>query len=230
MKAQKVSKDEAGNVALFAVMLVVGLVIGFAVGHAMDNNKSDDKKTSSSVAAPSMKASDLRADLVTLGLEHMTLTASAIDQTLDGAPGAAATDAALNQNGKDLGAAVDSVYPGAGVTFDKVWQLHLDQFVAYAVADSKGDAAGKQAALTSIDTNYTHPLAAFIAKANPNLPEKTLYTLLADHVTQTAGVIDDHVNKDYTKENADLTAANKHMEGIFSALAAGIVAQFPSKF
>jgi hypothetical protein len=232
MKAMKVTKDEKGNVALIAIMLVVGLVIGFAVGRVMESNKSGDKMSSSkSAAAPSVKASNLRSDLVTLGLEHMTLTDSAVAQTLDGSPGAAATGAALYKNGTDIGAAVGSVYgPDAEKTFNTVWKLHLDQFVAYAVADSKGDDAGKQAALTSIDTNYTKPLAAYLAKANPNLPEKTLYSLLSDHVTQTAAIIDDHVNKDYAKEQTDLTAANKHIEAIFSALAGGIVAQFPDKF
>jgi hypothetical protein len=225
-------KDEKGNVALIGVMLVVGLVIGFAVGRVMDNSKKMTTSTSSSASvSASTKAADLRSNLVTLGVEHMTLTDSAVDQTLDGSPGAGATGAALYKNGTDIGAAVGSVYgASAESTFNSVWKLHLDQFVAYAVADSKGDAAGKKAALTTIDTGYTKPLSAYLAKANPNLPEKTLYSLLADHVTQTAQIIDDHVNKDYTKENADLTAANKHIEGIFSALAGGIVAQFPNKF
>jgi type II secretory pathway pseudopilin PulG len=228
----KVTKDEKGNVALIAVMLVVGLVIGFAVGRVMNNNQKGEvmSKTSSAVTSAT-KAADLRSTLVLLGVEHMTLTASAVDQTLDGSAGAGETAKALYANGTDIGAAVGSVYgKDAEATFNTVWKLHLDQFVAYAVADSKGDAAGKTAALTSIDTNYTKPLSAYLAKANPNLPEKTLYSLLADHVTQTAGVIDDHVAKDYAKENADLTAANKHIEGIFSALAGGIVAQFPDKF
>lgn len=226
----KVNKNEQGNVGLIAVMLVVGLVVGFAVGRVAVNNKKTDTKAAV-VTSSATKAADLRSNLVTLGVEHMTLTASAVDQTLDNAPGAGETTKALFKNGTDIGAAVGSVYgKDAESTFNSVWKLHLEQFVAYAVADSKGDAAGKQAALTSIDTNYTKPLAAYLAKANPNLPEKTLYSLLADHVTQTAGIIDDHVNKDYAKENVDLTAANKHIEGTFSALAGGIVAQFPSKF
>lgn len=226
----KVSKHEKGNVALIAVMLVAGLVIGFAVGRAMASDKTNSK-ASTSTSATSTKASDLRADLVTLGLEHMALTDEAVAQTLDASPAAEATTAALIQNGKDIGAAVGSVYGAdAEKTFDSVWQLHLEQFVAYAGASAKGDEAGKMAALTSIDTNYTKPLSAYLAKANPNLPEKTLYSLLSDHVTQTAQIIDDHVNKDYAKEQTDLTAANKHIEGIFSALAGGIVAQFPSKF
>ncbi len=223
-------KDEKGNVALIAVMLVVGLVVGFGIGHAAYSNKSDNK-SSMTTAAPSSKASDLRASLVTLGLEHMALTDSAVAQTLDAAPGAEATTAALIQNGKDIGATVGSVYgKDAETTFDSVWQLHLEQFVAYAGAAAKGDDAAKKAALSTIDSQYSHPLAAYLAKANPKLPENTLYSLLSDHVAQTATIIDDHVAKDYTKENTDLTAANKHIEGIFSALAGGIVAQYPEKF
>jgi uncharacterized membrane-anchored protein YhcB (DUF1043 family) len=229
---KKVSKDEQGNIGLIVIVLVVGLVIGFAVGRVMESNKnSTSTTTTSTAAAPDTKASDLRSDLVTLGVEHMQLTDQAVDAALDGSANATALDNALNSNGQDIGAAVGSVYgASAQATFDKVWQYHLDQFVAYAVADSKGDAAGKATALSNIDTGYTKPLSQYLAKANPNLPEATLESLLGDHVTQTAQIIDDHVNKDYAKENTDLTAANKHIEGIFSALAEGIVKQYPSKF
>lgn len=227
----KLKNNQSGNIGYIAVMLVVGLVIGFAAGRVMNNDKTDTAMTKSSVVSASTKAADLRSDLVTLGVVHMQLTNQAVDAALDGSPNAAEVGAALYKNGTDIGTAVGSVYgKDAETTFNSVWKLHLDQFVAYAGAASKGDAAGKQAALDSIDANYTKPLAAYLAKANPKLPEKTLYSLLGDHVTQTAGIIDDHVAKDYAKENMDLTAANKHIEGIFSALAGGIVAQYPEKF
>jgi hypothetical protein len=107
---------------------------------------------------------------------------------------------------------------------------YLDQFVNYAVADKKGDSAGKQAALDTIQSSYTIPLAQYLAKANPNLPEKTLQTALSDHVAMTAMIIDDHVNADYTKEAADLSQANTMITGIFSTLAHGIAQQYPNKF
>ncbi len=224
----KLSKNESGNIALVAVAVVVGLVVGFAVSRVSDNGKTDtnDSAMHSSKSGISAKASDLRANLVTMGLEHMTLTNTAIDAALDGSKTADSSAAALYANGTDIGAAVGSVYgPDAEKTFNTVWKLHLDQFVAYAVAGSKGDEAGKKAALDTIDTQYTQPLAAYLAKANPNLPEATLKSLLSDHVQMTATMIDDHNAGKYADEFSQLKAANQHIEGLMSALAGGIAKQ-----
>lgn len=225
----KVNKNESGNIALAAVAVVVGLVVGFAVAKASnDNSKSTDdtKSSSTSASAPSTKALQLRSDLVALGTEHMNLTNIAVDNALDGTKGAQASDDALNANGKAIGAAVGSVYGAdAEKTFDTVWQLHLDQFVTYAVASSKGDEAGKAAALNTIDTQYTKPLAAYLAKANPNLPQKTLETVLGDHVSMTAAMIDAHAAGKYADEQSQLKQANKMIAGIFTTLADGIAKQ-----
>ncbi|MBC7546852.1 hypothetical protein H7171_03860, partial [Candidatus Saccharibacteria bacterium] len=137
----------------------------------------------------------------------------------------------LYKNGTNLGAAVGSVYgKDAETTFNTVWKLHLDQFVAYAVAGSKGDEAGKKAALQSIDANYTKPLAAYLAKANPNLPQDALYSGLSEHVTMTAQMIDDQVKGDYPAAQALRAQGVQHLDGLFSTLAEGIVKQFPDKF
>lgn len=222
--------DQAGNVGLIALAAIIGLVIGFAITHVADNN---NKTTVSSSAAPTSmtKAADLRANMVTLGVAHMDLTDQAVDAALDGSADASASAAALYQNGNDIGTAVGSIYGAdAEKTFDTVWKLHLDQFVNYAVADSKGDQAGKTAALNSIDTNYTKPLAQYLAKANPNLPESTLEAALREHVTMTAQMIDDHVQGKYADEQAELKQSQQHIAGIFSTLSGAIVKQYPNKF
>jgi hypothetical protein len=227
----KVSINESGNIALIAVAVVVGVVVGFAAGHISKKSTTSTTASSSSSTGITPSAETLSNNLVTLGLEHMTLTDQAVDAALDGSKDATALDTALNTNGTTIGAAVGSVYgSSAQQTFDKVWQYHLDQFVAYAVADSKGDAAGKTAALNNIQTGYTVPLAQYLAKANPNLPEATLQTALSDHVAMTATMIDDHVQGNYAAEASELTMANTHIEGLFSTLAGAIVKQFPSKF
>ena len=219
------------NIGVPILIGVVGLVVGFAVTMASASAYYNMKLDTAKVPTSDTKAADLRTNLVTLGVEHMTLTNQAVDAALDGSPSAAATGAALYANGDTIGAAVGSVYgKDAESTFDSVWKLHLDQFVKYAVADKTGDAAGKQAALDSIQQNYTVPLAQYLAKANPNLPESVLQTALTDHVTMTATVIDDHVKGDYTAEAADLSMANDHIKGLFSTLAGAIVKQYPSKF
>jgi hypothetical protein len=229
----KVKKDQSGNVVLWAVVLVVGLVIGFAVGRVADNNKTTTPATTTASASPDgdAKAAALRTTLVNLGVSHMQLTDAAIDAALDGSPNATALDNELNANGTSIGAAVGSVYgTSAQQTFDKVWQLHLDDFVKYAVADKSGDTAAKAAALTDIDTNYTHPLAAYLAKANPNLPEATLYTALSGHVNMTAVMIDDHVQGKYADEASQLDQGSSDLANLFSTLSGAIVKQYPAKF
>ena len=209
------------------ITLVIGGLAGFGIAKASNNNTS----MGSMPMSTSSKASDLRANLVTLGVEHMNYTDQAIAAALDGSPNADATAAALYKNGTDIGAAVGSVYgKDAETTFNKVWKLHLDDFVKYAVAGSKNDSAAKQAALADIQTNYTKPLAQYLAKANPNLPEATLESALGEHVDMTAKVIDLHNAKDYTAEANELALANKHIEGLMSTLAGGIVKQYPNKF
>ena len=224
------STQGAASVLVSVALLVVGLALGFGVAKASNNN--DTTKTgSTTVATSATKAADLRANLVTLGVEHMDLTDAAVSAKLDGAPNAKEVGADLYSNGDKIGAAVGSIYgKDAQNTFDTVWKLHLDDFVKYAVASKGGDAAGQAAALKDIDTNYTHPLSAFLAKANPNLPEATLYSVLSDHVAQTAQMIDDHVKGDYTAEAAKRDEGAQHLNGVFSTLASGIVKQYPSKF
>lgn len=223
--------NKMGSAGIPILMIVIGLLVGFGItmvsASAYYNNKLDTAK----VATTDTKAADLRANLVTLGVEHMTLTNQAVDAALDGSPSAAATGAALYANGDSIGATVGSVYgKDAETTFDKVWKLHLDEFVKYAVAGKTGDAAGKQAALDSIQQNYTVPLAQYLAKANPNLPVGVLQSALSDHVAMTATMIDDHVKGDYVAEAAQLDMANTHIKELFSTLAGGIVKQYPSKF
>lgn len=226
-------KNQSGSVVMVAAIIVVIVAVA-GIGYVILGKKPAASTTTSTASASNLntaKASDLRANLVTLGVEHMTLTNKAVDDALDGAKSASASGAALYQNGNDIGAAVGSVYGAdAEKTFDSVWKLHLDQFVNYAVAGSKGDASGKKAALDAIETGYTKPLSQYLAKANPNLPEATLESVLGDHVQMTAMMIDDHIKGDYTAEQKELNGANKHIEGIFSTLAGAIVKQYPAKF
>jgi hypothetical protein len=215
------------------VALVIGLAVGFGITKATDNNDTNSSSSSDSMQMTSMstKAAGLHSTLVTLGVQHMDLTAAAVDAALDGSPNAAALGTALNTNGTDIGAAVGSVYGAdAQKTFNTVWQLHLDDFVKYAVAGSKGDEAGKTAALADIDANYTKPLAQYLAKANPNLPEATLEGGLREHVDMTAKMIDLHNAKDYAGEAAQLKMADTHIGGLFDTLAGAIVKQYPAKF
>lgn len=223
------SKNKTWGVAAVVVALIVGLVVGWAITYGVEHKSSNSN--SSMTAAASDKAVGLNTSLVALGVQHMNYTDQAVDAALDGSPNAKALATLLYNNGNQIGAAVGSVYgQSAETTFDSVWKLHLDEFVAYAVADSQGDQAGMSAALNKIKTGYTIPLAQFLAKANPYLPESVLQSSLDEHVQMTAQMINDHVNKDYTAEANELDMSNQHIAGLMSTLAGAIVKQFPNKF
>lgn len=217
------------------VALVIGGFVGWWIGDMNNHDSSMDMSKSMSVSEgkpnASTKAADLRANLVSMGTEHMDLVYTAVSSALQDTKSAAADDATLVQNGHNIGAAVGSIYgKDAETTFDKVWDIHLTQFVNYAVASSKGDEAGKQQALSIIDSQYSHPLAAFLAKANPNLPEDVLYNSLKEHVQMTATMIDQEASGDYKAAEATRSESVKHIDALMSTLAAGIVKQFPDKF
>ncbi|MBC7512297.1 hypothetical protein H7142_01390 [Candidatus Saccharibacteria bacterium] len=231
--------ESHNNKAVVAIVtLVLGLAVGGGVGYAVANNmeKDDDGQSMSMSVSEgdpnaATKAADLRATLVALGVEHMDLTYSAVASTLNATPSAAADGADLYKNGTDLGAAVGSIYgEEAETTFNTVWKLHLDQFVAYATAAAGNDEAGKTAALDKIDAEYTKPLAAYLAKANPNLPEDALYSGLKSHVDMTAVMIDNEAKGDYAAATKLRDEGADHLSELFSVLAGGIVKQFPEKF
>lgn len=222
---------KAAGAGIGIVMLIIGAIAGFGITKAADHHTTNSQNTANVQATAATKAADLRANLVTLGVEHMDLTDAAVDAALDGAPNAKEVAADLYDNGNQIGSAVGSVYgQDAQNTFNSVWKLHLDDFVKYAVADKQGDTTAKQAALTDIDTNYTKPLAQYLAKANPNLPEQAVEGSLRDHVTMTAKMIDDHVQGNYSDEASMRNQGAQHLNGLFSTLSEAIVKQFPNKF
>lgn len=227
-------ESQGNKVVVAVVTLVIGLAVGGGVGYAVShNNDKNNSSSSTSTSKPSSatKAADLRANLVELGVEHMDLTYSTVASTLNGSPSAKADGADLYKNGQEIAAAVGSVYgKDAENTVNKVWKLHLDEFVKYAVAASKHDDAGKKAALAAIDAGYTKPLAAYLANANPNLPKDVLYKSLKGHVDMTAVMIDDEASGNFTAATALREKSADHLKDLFSTLAGGIVQQFPDKF
>ncbi len=227
----------SGKATTAIVTLVVGVLVGGGAGYLIADMNHDDMggHSSSSMSEDmpnaSTKAADLRATMVNFGVEHMDLTYDAVSSALQATDSAEADQAALIQNGEDLAAAVGSFYgEDAEKTFDKVWKLHLNQFVAYAVASSKNDEQAKKAALDKIDAEYTKPLSAYLAKANPNLPEEVLYSSLKEHVDMTAVMIESQAGGDYTKAQDQRNKGVEHMQMLFSTLSDGIVKQFPEKF
>ncbi|MVV52249.1 hypothetical protein EJA72_29040 [Pseudomonas sp. PB120] len=99
----------------------------------------------------------------------------------------------------------------------------------YSDATVAKDAKGKQAAVTDLTSN-AKAIAAFLAKANPNLPEATLVTMLAAHGGHHIAQVDQLAAHDYAGEAGTWHMMRTHILSLADALTAALVKQFPDKF
>lgn len=99
----------------------------------------------------------------------------------------------------------------------------------YSDATVAKDTKGKQAAVTDLTSN-AKAIAAFLAKANPNLPEATLVTMLAAHGGHHVTQVDQLAAHDYAGEANTWQMMRTHVLALADALTAAVVKQFPEKF
>ncbi len=99
----------------------------------------------------------------------------------------------------------------------------------YSDATVAKDAKGKQAAVADLTSN-AKAIAAFLAGANPNLPESTLVGMLAAHGGHHVAQIDELATHDYAAEARTWQMMRPHVLALADALTAALVKQFPDKF
>lgn len=99
----------------------------------------------------------------------------------------------------------------------------------YSDATVAKDAKGKQAAVADLTSN-AKAIAAFLAGANPNLPESTLVGMLAAHGGHHVAQIDELAAHDYAAEARTWQMMRPHVLALADALTAALVKQFPDKF
>jgi hypothetical protein len=106
---------------------------------------------------------------------------------------------------------------------------HWGAIKDYSDASVAKDAAKQKAAMDALVSN-AKAIAAFLAKANPYLPEDTLVTLLSAHGGHHISQIDQLAKADYAGEAKTWHAMREHILVIADALAEALVKQFPEKF
>jgi hypothetical protein len=99
----------------------------------------------------------------------------------------------------------------------------------YSDATVAKDTKGKQAAVTELTSN-AKAIAAFLATANPNLPEATLVNMLSAHGGHHVAQIDAFAAHDYAGEARTWAMMRTHVQALADALTAALVKQFPDKF
>ncbi|MGH8332801.1 MAG: hypothetical protein ACRER3_13600 [Pseudomonas fluorescens] len=99
----------------------------------------------------------------------------------------------------------------------------------YSDATVAKDTKGKQAVVTDLTSN-AKAIAAFLAKANPNLPENTLVAMLSAHGGHHVAQVDELAAHDYAGEARTWQMMRTHIVSLADALTAALVKQFPDKF
>jgi hypothetical protein len=160
------------------------------LGQTLAGAIATQKSLEGDVASP---GAGLR-QVLTSGLqEHEYLAGIAIFNAVNFGMDAKVTKGAiatLDDNTKDLGAAIGSVYgEDAEKAFLPLWRRHIGFFVEYTLAGANGDKAGQAKAKSDLD-GYRADFGAFLASANPNLTKDAVADALIPHVESTFDAID----------------------------------------
>jgi len=150
-----------------------------------------------------------------------------------------AANAALNANGAELGAAIETLYDKATAdAFNGIWAGHNGYFVAYtaAAAATPANEAGKTTAVNNLTTVYVPRFSELLGAAT-GTTAAAWSTEVGMHVTHTKDVVDAQVTAKATVSpaNAKIVGdrdlfAGKHMQSLGDPLSKGIVAKIPAKF
>ncbi|MDQ3954608.1 MAG: copper amine oxidase [Actinomycetota bacterium] len=180
-------------------------------------------------------AATLQRDLAGLLASHEYLAGITV-YTAVGAKGdledptVQAASGALDDNTKDLAAAIGSVYgPEAENQFLDLWRAHIGFFVDYTLGLATDNSAMQKKALNDLD-GYRADFGALIEGATEGgLTQDQVAEALKPHVESTVIAIDAAVAGDADAFDK-LQEAAGHLPGIATALSGAIVAQFPDKF
>jgi hypothetical protein len=176
-------------------------------------------------------AEPVRLALRKLWSDHVIWTREYIVAAIGGPPGLAdAAAGRLLRNQDDIGNAIIPYYgDAAGLRLTELLKEHI-MIAVDLVADAKG---GDNAKFGTDDQRWSDnaaEIAAFLARANANWPEKDVLDLLSLHLQLTKQEVTATLQKDYN-------GAIKAFDDIFNeimvladALHDGLVAQFPDKF
>ena len=138
--------------------------------------------------------------------------------------------ARLLTNQEDIGAAVAGFYgQAAGDRLTELLKEHILIAVDLVAAAKSGD----QAAFATHDARWTaniETIAAFLAGANPNWPEKDVLDLLALHLKLTKDEAVARITGDWAADVKAFDDIFTEIMVLADALHDGIVAQFPERF
>lgn len=177
---------------------------------------------------PTLTATELQLAMRDLWAGHVFWIRSyVIAEHRDDAVAAKVADAKVVENARAIADAIIPFYGQEGA--DGLFPLlaghygAVKDYLEAAYSDNRG--AGEAA--TAKLTENAKEIAAFLAAANPNLPESAVLPLLVAHGGHHVQQIDAVHRNDFTNEAIVWDAMLTHINGIADALAGAIAKQFP---
>jgi inosine/xanthosine triphosphate pyrophosphatase family protein len=212
----------------------LGLSVIVAASMAASGLPPAQGQTQTMTANPA-KVAELKMALRGLYEDHVFWVRDLVISTRLGIKGAASeADEYGLKNAKAIGAAIAPIYGQAAADkFSALFVGHYEAVKGYMKAafanGYHGNAAQKKAAVDALSRNGK-AIAAFVASANPNLPEGSVYGLLVSHVQHHIMEIDAVAKEDWSAEADEWEPMVKQIYSLTDALADGIAKQFPTKF
>lgn len=181
--------------------------------------------------AASNKAAATQDAMRDLWIGHVFWVRNVATSTFAGDTAAAgAAEKQVVSNAEAIAGAIEPFYGKAAS--EKLFNLlagHYGAVKDHITATQAGNSEGQKSALSKLTAN-ANEIAAFLAGANPNLPENTLKGLLVTHGAHHVQQNQQLKAKQYDQEAQTWTAMKDHMYVIADALTGAIAKQFPRKF
>ena len=217
IKAILTKSKDAGATLQMAAMHMDGTAAALAGGIAKEKSLAGNSDGA---------ASELRAGLTGLLIQHVAQTGEVVQSVVATGLSSAQTSGAitaLDGNTQDLGKAIGSLYGDAAQSaFLKMWRAHIGFFVDY----TKGLAAKDSAAVKSAEAklaNYQTEFGKFLGTAT-GLPADAVSADLQGHIQTLEAAIQAILTKSPSAA-AKISMAEDHMAGTAAVLAKAIAAQ-----
>src|SRR5438105_6906743 len=162
--------------------------------------------------------------------DHVIWTRLYIMEAVAGAADAEAAATRLLKNQEDIGNAIVSFYGAeAGAALTDLLKSHILIAVDLVGAAIAGDSQRFASEDKRWDDNADE-IAAFLAGANPNWPEKDVRDLLGQHLALTKGEAVARLEKNWEADVAAFDDIFTEILTMADALSEGIIKQFPERF
>jgi hypothetical protein len=224
-------RRRAGVIATTMTVIAVAATTSLAVSSGSSSAATTSHATHAvQRTQTNARVANLRLVQRDLWSQHMEWTYATVAAFVQGSPALDATMARLLRNQEAIGNSIRPYYGDkAADQLTSLLKAHINGAVPVLVAAKAGNTADLNAAIADWNANADE-IAAFLSKANPNLPAGVVREMLRMHISQTVTYAADMLQGNYGRSIRHYDMARRHMLHLADALTIAIAQQFPQRF